>query len=292
VRVLVLGSNGFIGARFVAMFSDAYEIIAEQYDGSRPDHDCTKYENALRIIDSSGPAAIVNMAGKSYHTAADDADIYESNILVQLNIHEACSRLRVSPAIVMCSSSAVYASSTDPVDEGSPCAPANTYARAKYVQERIALSYDPEQPVVIARLFNVVGPFQHRDFFIPTLLDRLVRYKRKEAATVPLKTLNAMRDFIHIDDVCMALAALVERGAPGEIYNVCSGSGVSIRSVIDISAGMLGLDEIALDVKDDFVREGINYQVGSNEKLLALGWAPRFTITDSLEAVIREEYGS
>ena len=292
VRVLVLGSNGFIGARFVKMFSDKYEIVAESYDGSRRDHDCTIYDNALSILEACKPAAIVNLAGKSYHTATNDADIYESNLLIQLNVHEACARLRIRPKIVLCSSSAVYASSRDPVEEHSPCAPVNTYAKAKYMQERIALSYHPEQHVVIARLFNVVGPFQNRDFFIPSIIDRLVRYKKKEAATVPLKTLNAMRDFVYINDVCGALSTLIERGAPGEVYNVCCGSGVSIQNVIDAVVEMLELSDVVLDVKEDFVKEGISYQVGSNKKLLKLGWTPLYSIKDSLEAIIREEYGS
>ena len=292
MRVLVLGSNGFIGSRFVRLFSDQYEIVAESYDGSQPGHDCTIYENAASIVDACRPDAIVNLAGKSYHTASGEADMYESNLLVQLNVHEACSRLRLRPAILLCSSSAVYASSTDPVDERAPCAPANTYAKAKYIQERIALSYHPAQPVVIARLFNVIGPFQNPEFFVPSIIHRLVRYQKKEAPTVPLKTLNAMRDFVYIDDVCGALDALVKRGAPGETYNVCGGIGISIQRVIDIAAGKLGIADLVLDAREDSVKEGISYQVGSNTKLLALGWKPRYTIEDSLEAIIREEYGT
>jgi nucleoside-diphosphate-sugar epimerase len=292
VRVLVLGSNGFIGARFVKMFSDRYEIVAESFDGSQPDHDCARYDAAISIIDGCKPAVIVNMAGKSYHTAANDADIYESNMLIQLNVHEACARLRVHPTIILCSSGAVYASSREPVDEHAPCEPVNTYAKAKYMQERIALSYHPEQHVVIARLFNVIGPFQNRDFFIPSLIDRLVRFKKKEAATVPLKTLNAMRDFVHVSDVCDALGTLIEKGAPGEAYNVCSGIGVPIQQVIDNVVRMLELSDVVLDVREDHVKDGIGYQVGSNKKLLKLGWTPQHTIGDSLAAIIREEYGS
>jgi nucleoside-diphosphate-sugar epimerase len=291
VRLFVLGSTGFIGRTFVRMFSGVYEIVTELDGGDRAFVDLTSYDAMLEFLDAQRPSAILNLAGKSYHTAGNDAEIYESNVLVELNLHEALDHLKLDSKIVSASSSAVYKSSADPVDEGSPCRPANTYAKAKYIQERIGLSYHPRQHVVIARLFNVIGPRQSTDFFIPAIVERLMKFRSGETKDVQLKTLNAVRDFIFVDDVCGALRALVDGGASGEIYNVCSGRGVSIREVIEALKDILSIPTVPLAARDEFVKEGINYQSGANRKMREIGWSPSFDIRKSLETILREEYG-
>jgi nucleoside-diphosphate-sugar epimerase len=291
VRLFVLGSTGFIGTRFVRMYSEAYEIVTELDEGDLAFVDLTSYDTVLKFLEARKPDAILNLAGMSYHTAEDNAAIYESNVLVELNLHEALDRLRLDSRIVSASSSAVYLNSTDPVDESSPCVPANTYARAKYVQERVSLSYHPRQHVVIARLFNVIGPHQSKNFFLPVVIDRLMKFRRGETKDVPLKTLNAVRDFTFIDDACAALSALVNRGARGEIYNVCSGRGVSIGEVVETLQNILHIPTVPLAPQDDFVKEGITYQAGANRKLRDIGWSPCFDLRKSIEAILREEYG-
>jgi GDP-4-dehydro-6-deoxy-D-mannose reductase len=108
---------------------------------------------------------------------------------------------------------------------------------------------------------------------------------------VRLKTLNAVRDFTFIDDACGALRALVDGGASGEIYNVCSGRGVSISEVIEALKDILGMPNVPLVASDTFVKEGISYQTGANGKMRGIGWSPSFDIRKSLETILREEYG-
>ena len=290
-ELIILGAGGFIGKRFIETFGGKYDVtpVVSDADGTNPD--LSNYDELLPILEKSSPDTILNLAGKSYHSTKDDAGIYESNALVQLNLHEAVDRLNIRPKIIFCSSSAVYESSTEAVDEDSHCLPFNSYAKAKYIQERITLSYHPRQHVTIARLFNVIGPFQNENFFVPTLIRRVLRFKNNEISEVPLKTLNAMRDFIYIDDVCSAIDVLIEKGKSGEIYNVCRGEGVSIEKVIEVIEKLLNTTKLSVKTEDDHVKEGINYQVGSYNKLKALGWSPAYGIEESLEKIIREEYG-
>jgi GDP-4-dehydro-6-deoxy-D-mannose reductase len=145
---------------------------------------------------------------------------------------------------------------------------------------------------VIARLFNVIGPHQSKDFFIPAIIERLMRFRSGETKDVQLKTLNAVRDFIFVDDVCGALRTLVDKGAGGEIYNVCSGRGTSIHEVIEDMKDILGILTVPLVARDEFVKEGINYQSGANRKMREIGWSPSFGIRKSLETILREEYGT
>ncbi len=291
MKLLVFGADGFIGKRFVETYSDRYSIIPVHDLVDESFFDLTVYENMSAVLDSHRPDAVLNLAGKSYHTAGDAADIYESNIMVQLNLHRAVEELKLSPRIVFCSSSSVYRSSPDPVDEDAPCLPMNAYARSKYIQERVGLSYHPGQQVVIARLFNVIGPGQSTDYFIPAVISRMIDYRDKKSSAVWLKTLNATRDFIYIDDVCSAIGTLLDDGKAGEAYNVCCGRGVPLEEILESLRNILGLPELALDVQEDHVEEGIDFQAGSNKKILGLGWTPSYDIERSLNEIIKVEYG-
>ena len=290
-KLLVLGAGGFIGRRFVESFGDRYDIVPVVSDADGRNPDLSVYAELFPILEEHRPDAVLNLAGKSYHSSGEDAGIYESNIMVELNLHEAVARLGIDAKTVFCSSSAVYGSSSEPVGEDTPCMPVNTYARSKYIQERVASSYHPGQQIVIARLFNVIGPGQNERFFVPTLIGRVLEYRDGTSDTVSLKTLNAMRDFIYIDDVCGALNLLIERGESGEIYNVCTGAGASIEKVIEILRRLLDIPELPVTTRDDRVKEGIDYQVGSRAKIGELGWFPRFDLERSLEAILREEHG-
>ncbi len=287
----MFGADGFIGSRFVGMFPDKYRIIPVEDYIDKEFFDLTIYDNMLMVLDKYRPEAVLNLAGKSYHTASDTADIYESNILIQLNLNEAVEELGLRPRIVFCSSSSVYRSSMDPVDERSTCLPMNAYARSKYIQERVSLSYHPNQQVIIARLFNVIGPGQSKEYFIPAVIGRMIDYKNGKTAAVQLKTLNATRDFIFIDDVCAAISTLVDGGCGGETYNVCCGRGVPLEEILELLKEILGISELALEVQEDHVKEGIDYQAGSNRKMLDLGWSPSYDIEKSLKEIIRVEYG-
>lgn len=289
-RLLVLGARGFIGRRFVELFGGNYDIILFEDKINEQYKDLTAYKEIYEILKQYRPDTILNLAGKLYQKDQNSARIYESNLSIQLNIHEAVNHLNLNSRIVFCSSGAVYHSAREPVDENSECLPLNIYAKAKYIQEKIALSYHPKHRVVIARVFNVIGPNQNKNFFVPGIIDRVLRYKKKEISTVKLKTLNAMRDYIYIDDVCNAINLLINKGVSGEIYNVCRGEGIYIKQVIETLKEILDISELPVAVEEDYVKEGINYQVGSCEKIRKLGWAPSFCLKDSLKEIIREKH--
>ena len=145
---------------------------------------------------------------------------------------------------------------------------------------------------MIARLFNVIGPHQSKDFFIPAIIERLMKFRNGETERRAAE--NAQRDAgLHIRRRRLRRAPRARRreGASGEIYNVCSGRGVSIREVIEALKDILNIPTVPLVARDEFVKEGINYQTGANRKMREIGWSPSFDIRKSLETILREEYG-
>ena len=84
---------------------------------------------------------------------------------------------------------------------------------------------------------------------MPAVIDRMISYKNNKITAVKVKTLNAMRDFIYINDVCSALNVLLEKGVSGEIYNVCTGRGTYIEEAIKILKELLNILELPLEVE-------------------------------------------
>jgi len=146
--------------------------------------------------------------------------------------------------------------------------PRNPYAASKLGAERIAYSYHESHalPVVIVRPSNNYGPFQHAEKFIPlfvtnALLDR----------PVPLYGDGQnVRDWLHVEDNCRAIARLADVGEAGEVYNVCGGNE---RPNIDQPV-------------QDRVGHDRRYSV-TDAKLRALGWRPEVEFERGLEETVR-----
>src|SRR4029079_17432674 len=119
------------------------------------------------------------------------------------------------------------------------------------------------------------GPGQTARFVVPALAARIARAERDEIDEIPVGSLDAVRDLTDVRDVVRAYRLLAEHGTPGEVYNVCSGSGVSVR---EIAGGLLSgaTRPIRLVVDPELVRPvEVPRLVGSNARLrAATGWTP------------------
>ena len=106
------------------------------------------------------------------------------------------------------------------------------YAASKAAQEVLALEAHRTGGVrvIAARPFNHSGPGHSPSFVIPALVKRAVAL-RGTAKPLVMGNTDTVRDFSHVEDVVRAYVALAERGAPGEAYNIASGSGTSVQDV-------------------------------------------------------------
>jgi GDP-4-dehydro-6-deoxy-D-mannose reductase len=147
-----------------------------------------------------------------------------------------------------------------------------------------------EVRVVATRSFNHSGPGQASHFLLPALVGRALDARRAGRATVPIGNREPIRDYLHVEDVAAAYLALVERGVSGEVYNVCSGEGVSVG---DLAAAVLQRAGVRADITTDpaLVRPvDLPALVGSPRKLRgALGWVPRRTRADIIDDLIHAQ---
>ena len=176
-----------------------------------------------------------------------------------------------------------------PLGEDTPVEPASPYAASKLAAETVALQawrgYD--QPVVIVRPFNHIGPGQSPNFFVPALAKRIVEARRSGARSMPVGTLTTRRDFTDVRDVVVAYRLLIENGEPGGVYNVCSGRDVAMSEVASQLLELAGAD-LTLETDPSLVRPvDVPVLRGSAARLQALtGWRPQIPLATTLADVL------
>jgi GDP-4-dehydro-6-deoxy-D-mannose reductase len=98
--------------------------------------------------------------------------------------------------------------------------------------------------------------------------------------------LDTVRDFLDVQDAVRGFWLLAQGGTPGEVYNVCSGVGHRIQTVLEI---LLSMASKPISVEHDPARlRGVDAPivVGDNSRLRALGWAPRVPLDQSLARIL------
>ncbi len=191
------------------------------------------------------PTAVFHCAGIAHvaQSWTDTATPLAGNVLATHHLLDAIRRSETplgtsgQPCRVLVTGSAtVYAPSDRPIPEDGAIAPGSPYALSKLAQEQLSLRALREDgiDVILARSFNHTGPRQVPAYAAPSFAQQVARIERGECeAIIRVGNLDARRDFTDVRDVVRAYAALMDAGVPGTIYNVASGEGRSIRSVLD-----------------------------------------------------------
>ncbi len=176
-----------------------------------------------------------------------------------------------------------------PLTERTPTEPASPYAASKLAAEAVALQAwrGFGQPVVVVRPFNHIGPGQAPNFFVPALAKRVVEAQRTGASSLSVGTLTTRRDFTDVRDVVVAYRLLMEQGAAGEIYNVCSGLDVAMSEVAAQILELAGAD-LTLETDPALVRPvDVPVLRGDATRLEeATGWTPTIPLKTTLADVL------
>lgn len=314
-RVLVTGGGGFVGqwlARALLARGDDVTLSGLGAELSGPDvltqseRRASRWVNAdmrdqgavERAIDDSRPDAIVHLAGVSFPPQAerDPMVTHEVNVLATLRMLISIGERRLAgmldPVVLVVGSGAQYGrheASEMPLLETASLQPTGVYASSKADQEQAALQVhqDAGVKVVCTRSFNHSGAGQVGDYLIPSLVARALRVRVGGEPTLKLGN-DVVRDYLHVDDVVRAYLGLLERGTPGEVYNVASGRGVSVRQLAsDVLLRVGATADISTDVALQRATD-IPVLVGSHAKLTKdTGWAPEKTHLDIIDDVIR-----
>jgi GDP-4-dehydro-6-deoxy-D-mannose reductase len=183
------------------------------------------------------------------------------------------------------------ASDCIPVNESLKLNPISPYAIARVSQEMLARCYvsSYKLDMILTRSFNHIGPGQRDIFAIPSFVKQLLNGIKNGQSKILLHTgdILIIRDFIDVRDVAHAYKSLLEKGISGELYNVCTGNGHSLKEIIDVLAEILQID-VTTEIDVTRIRPNDNkIIIGDNTKIKThTGWCPKIALMQSLKDLI------
>ncbi len=309
-RVLVTGAGGFVGDHLVAALRRAgYEAVEHTLGqrgvtpvGVAPGVTCDLRDETavLHMLRDVSPDAVIHLAAQS--SVAESwqrpGETMAANLAGTANLLGAirdvaprCRVLTIGSAEEYASPSRGSESGSETLDEDSLCMPANPYALSKYAVWLLARQFYAAYSlsVVHARPFNHIGPGQRVGFVVTDFAEQLAAISRGEhEPTLSVGNLEAVRDFTDVRDIVRAYVALLQGGRAGDVYNVCSGKGLSVRALLDM---MIAVSGLRVDVRVNeakFRPVEVPALVGSAAKIRReLGWRPGLPMRQTLADVLR-----
>ena len=291
MKALVTGAGGFVGQTLVAHLEAAGDEVVGLDRAGGPD--ITDGAAVREAFARHRPDAVYHLAAVTHIGASWDAplEVFRINAEGTLNVLAACAAAEVGRVLVVGSADEYGAVRPEdlPLTEEAPLRPLTPYGASKVAAEYLALQsfLGNGLPTIRVRAFNHSGRNQPDRFMIPGLARRIAAAERDGRKEIPIGSVEPVRDFTNVDDVVVAYRLLVERGEPGEVYNVCSGVG---RSVAEVAEHLLGLARHAIElVPDPALMRPVEVPrlVGDNRRLReATGWAPTISFEDTLAAIL------
>jgi GDP-4-dehydro-6-deoxy-D-mannose reductase len=300
-KVLVTGANGFVGKHLInGLVKNNLQVLAiggqigdmEGFDTS-VDHKVMDLLNplALREIDFSKIDFVIHLAGLAAvgPSFQDPMGYINTNIGIEVNLLETCLKQGCAPRFLIISSGSLYGANAElPLTEDSEIIPSSPYAVSKLGQEQMAQYYRTRNiDCIIARPFNHVGPGQGEGFILPDLAKQIVEFEKGIKDKIEVGNLEAKRDYTDVRDIIRAYISLVEKGASGEVYNICSGQAYSGSELLE---KLIRLAKINPNIVQDSnkMRPTDNPIVyGSHAKLTKdTGWNPKINIDQTISDVL------
>ncbi len=305
MRLLVTGGAGFIGSNFVRRVVDGtLSGISEitvldklTYAGTLTNlsslpsgsyqfiqGDICDIELVNRVTKNID--AVINFAAESHvdRSITGVQEFVETNVLGTQNLLDAAHRNGVE-TFVQISTDEVYGT----ISEGSwsedfPLLPNSPYSASKASADLITRSYYRTfgLDVRVTRCSNNYGPHQYPEKVIPLFVTNLIDNK-----TVPLygSGLN-VRDWLHVDDHCRGIYAVLMKGRAGEIYNIGGGQELANKELTLIILDQMGKNASSIEYVQDRLGHDLRYSVNINKISKELGYQPQIKFEDGIRETI------
>jgi len=289
VKVLVIGSSGFIGKALVTrLLAEGHEVEAwDRREGE------TKPGLATRTVDLLDSVDLPTSQGlpweAAFHLAAHAVpgitwtqDLVMQNLTMTARVFEHLAKCAPGCRTVFASSAFVYAPCQEPIREDSPLGSLHPYALSKQLGESWALSRRRDLRVFVVRPFNLVGPGMPQGLLLPDLLARI----RSKEAPLLMRGRNDIRDFLDWRDAIDAYISMLTVDAPsGRIWNLCSGRATPVKQLVHIV-----MDALHLPTDVYFGDAAQEILVGDPTRLMRdTGWEFRHSLHDTVAAILEDD---
>ena len=307
MKLLVTGGAGFIGSAFVRMMLGGGEVrelvvldkltYAGNLENLAPVANDPRYrfvrgdicDAALveQLMARLRPDAVVHFAAESHvdRSILSPAPVFETNLRGTFVLLEAARRN--PPALfVHVSTDEVYGSLPEPLeaDENFPLRPSSPYSASKAGSDLLALSYFTTYrvPVIVTRASNNYGPYQFPEKLIPLMIAHAL-----EDRPLPVYGDGGhVRDWLYVEDHCRALAALLEKGRAGEIYNIGGNCALPNLEVVRRILRITGKPENLIRFVTDRPGHDRRYALSSRKIQQETGWRPETQFEEGLRRTV------
>jgi GDP-4-dehydro-6-deoxy-D-mannose reductase len=301
LTTLITGINGFAGSHLADLLHASGESVHGTTFGSLclplPENtichelDLRDREKTGELLSQIKPEKIYHIAGYAAvgQSFKEPGLVFDINCGGTLNLFAAILNAGIKTRVLVISSAEVYgklpAEKLPPLED-FPYHPENPYAASKVATEMVALGMQAgagdRLEVMIARPFNHIGPRQGSNFVCADFSKRIA--KASDGGKIPVGNLDAIRDFSDVRDIVRGYRAIMEKSAPGEIYNLSSGFHISIRELLEKLISISGKN-IEVEVDPALFRPiDVPVFYGAADKAKRnVGWEPQYDLDQTLK---------
>jgi nucleoside-diphosphate-sugar epimerase len=301
MRILITGGSGFIGSQLLESLARSdhglFSLSRQRSEGYLPPIEdgvqrvfCDLRDPAAvrQTLNDIQPDVVIHLASISpvSYSYAHPNEVLEANLIGTVNLSEACrSEAPSLRQFLFASTSETYGCGPLPKREDTPRSPGSPYAVSKVAAETYLLFLRDAYrfPLTILRPFNTYGRKDTTSFVV----ERTV-WQMLHQSTISLGDPSIIRDWLHVDDHVKAyLACLGNKKAVGEIFNFCTGRGVSVADLVHLASRSTGFQGVVEWNKLPKRPLDAPVIVGDADKAeRTLGWRPSISLEDGLERVV------
>ena len=290
MKLLVTGGTGFIGSNFIRYWLRSHpgdritNLDKLTYAGNRANLEGMPPGGELVCRDicdagledlMEGMDAVVHFAAESHvDRSIDSAGIFvQTNVLGTQRLLEAARRKRIARFLHI-STDEVYGAleAEGEFTEATPLQPNSPYAASKAGGDLLARAYFQTYrfPVILTRSCNNYGPYQHPEKLIPLMVTNALEDRR-----LPVYGKGEqVREWLHVEDHCRALELALERGRPGEVYNLGSEQRQTNLQVVQTILKLLDKPQSLIQFVADRPGHDFRYALDASKARRELQWRP------------------
>lgn len=308
-KSLITGITGFAGSHLAELLlkknHEVYGVIRWRSKTENIEHirkqlklieaDLFDAHSMENLIKKTKPDYIFHLAAQSFvltswHAPAHTLNL---NIIGQVNLFEAIREVGIRPVVQIACSSEEYGlvyPNEVPIKETNPLRPLSPYGVSKVAQDMLGWQYFKSYGIKIVRTraFNHTGPRRGDVFAESTFAKQIAEIEKgKKEPIIEVGNLAAKRDYTDVRDMVRAYLLSVEKGNPGEVYNICSGKAYQIKEILNL---LLSMSKKKIKIKIDPQRlrpSDVEILLGDCSKFKrTTGWKTKINLEKTMEDLL------
>lgn len=253
--VLITGATGFVGSHLAEflllhkeniwgtyLFKDFANVETFRSKITLLKCDITDFKQIQKVLKESKPQEVYHLAASSSvgRSFSQPTEVYRQNFISTLNLLEAVRQLKLNTRVLIAGSAEMYGQvwARDlPIKETQPLNPISPYGVSKAMCDMLAHQYFLNYGIetIRVRAFNHIGPRQSLGFVIPDFVSQVARiHLGMQRPVLKVGNLKVERDFTDVRDIVRGYCLLMQKGNPGQAYNLACGKAYSLRKIVNL----------------------------------------------------------